>query len=133
VPILGALITAFIVALLLSLLLIPVVGRRPDAEQGWSAAVFFFVLLFLFIWAGGVWVAPAQVGPPVFDVYWVPFLIIGIVVALLIAAIPWHYPQTTRLPDEEEVRAESAAATVFGIFFWVLALVLIAVIAAAYW
>lgn len=133
-PLLGAVITAFIVALLLSLLLIPVVGRRrPGGDQGWGAAIFFFVLLFLFIWAGGIWVAPAEIGPRMYDIYWVPFFIVGIIVALLIAAIPWHYPQTTHVPAEEEVRAESAAATVFGVFFWILAIVLIGVIIAAYW
>jgi hypothetical protein len=79
-----------------------------------------------FIWAGGVWVTP--VGPPIFGVYWLPFLLIGLFVVLLIAA--GSTPE--RRPPAETVAREEEAALGLSAFFWVLLLVLAIAIAAGY-
>lgn len=42
------------------------------------------VVLFLATWAGGIWLVP--LGPRVWGAYWLGFLVVGILVALIIAA-----------------------------------------------
>lgn len=60
-------------------------------------------------------------GPVVYDTPWLALLFIGIFVSLLILAIaaPPRRPRTP-LEAEVEAREEVAAATAFGLFFWVL-------------
>ncbi len=118
---------AFIIAILLSFLLVSALGwERPAREGPWAGFALLFILLFLLIWAGGVWVTPF--GPAAGGVYWLPFLFIGIILALLIAALmPPHRPRT---PSEaiKEAEEEKALATAFGIFFWILIIILIILI-----
>jgi peptidoglycan/LPS O-acetylase OafA/YrhL len=75
----------FFFAILIALLLTAVfaAGFR---RQGWGTAlVFFFLILFLATWAGGMWVVPF--GPIAWGVPWVAYLFVGIVIALLITAL----------------------------------------------
>lgn len=110
---------ALIIALFFSVLLVTVGGlERPGRTGGGPAVFFFFVLLFVLTWTGGVWMIPF--GPTIWEVYWFPFLIVGFAVALLIAAlIPRRRPRTPREVQEaarEQVEAEGA----ISMFFWVL-------------
>jgi len=58
------------------------VGRlRPGA---WPAAVWFFLLLFFGTWALGAWLQP--IGPRIWGTYWVPYVIAGVGISLLLAA-----------------------------------------------
>jgi hypothetical protein len=98
----------------------------------WMSGLWFFLIVLLAAWVGGVWARP--VGPAVWGVYWVPFLWIGLLVALLLAAAtPGRRPRSRREPAERAERRESAATagdTVLSWFFWgllvglILALVL---------
>ncbi|MBN2350975.1 MAG: hypothetical protein JXD23_00290 [Spirochaetales bacterium] len=45
----------------------------------------YFVVLFLFIWAGGVWIRPF--GPALLGVSFIRFLIVGLVATLFILAL----------------------------------------------
>jgi hypothetical protein len=119
---------AFIVALVFTAILVPLMGwRRPDYKATWRTAFFVFLLLFLFAWAGGVWLAPF--GPTFYNVYWVPFVVIAVLYALLLlAATPPRLPGSrTRGVVESataEAEREDMAAEAFGLFFWVLAVLL---------
>ena len=85
-----------------------------------------FLLLSLVIWAGGVWVAPA--GPVHFGVAWLPFLLIAILLAVLLAAVA---PGGGRSHHSElEIKREVEVG--LGLFFWILTATLVAVIAAGY-
>lgn len=77
-----------------------------------------FILLFLVTWAGGIWVAP--LGPPIGRVYWVPFMLIAILVAILIAAVLPPGVHTQAEAHEREVEIEAG----LGVFFWVLVIAL---------
>ena len=59
----------------------------------WQGLGWFFMLLFLFTWAGGVWTGPY--GPVLWGYYWLPFFIVGIVFALLLAAAVVPGPRAT--------------------------------------
>lgn len=127
---------ALIVAILLAGLLSAV--AQPRAAGGDTAAVavgslflFFFVILFLASWAGGLWLQPF--GPAVWGVAWLPFVLVGIFVALLLAAAasPGRYPSATG-PVERDAPA-AAAALAFGVFFWLLVIGLLVAIGFGYW
>ena len=81
-----ALAIAGIVTALFALLL----GRRGP----WASSPLFFLLIFLAAWAGGVWITP--VGPSVWGLYWLPFLVVAVLFALLLAAVtpPERTPQS---------------------------------------
>lgn len=111
------------------------------ARGPWPSVLWFFLILFFATWAIGTWVQP--VGPRVWEVPWLTFLIVALLVALLIAAATpstreqGSYPSSeplslrgdtsegaeTKIRREQE-RAEqesaaAAAATAVGIFFWI--------------
>lgn len=83
----------------------------------------FLLMLFLLVWATGTWVRPIE--PLIFGVSWIPMLVMGLVFVFLLAAVLPADPRE-RLPA---IRREAAAmeATV-GWFFWVLLVLLVAVI-----
>lgn len=106
-------------------------AESDDAAVG-SIFLFFFLILFLTTWAGGMWLQP--VGPVIGEVAWVPFVAVGVLVALVLAAAATPY-RTTRPPRRttSEESTATAAAAVFGIFFWFLILALLFAIGVAYW
>lgn len=127
------LLVAFFVALLLSLLLIPV--RRPRTAQAKTSTavgvLFLFFILFLGTWAGGLWITPF--GSPWLGVYWMPFLVAGLFVALLVAATDQSSRRSYERKETEPDHVEHAAlATAFGLLFWILIMALAIAIVAGY-
>ncbi len=116
--ILFALAIAFIVWLIFA------VGfRRPGPWSGFWA---FFMILFLAAWAGGLWIMP--LGPTLMGVYWLPFVFMALLFALLLAAVvPEPRPR-----NRQEARAEREAEAALGAFFWVLMIILLFAIVAGY-
>lgn len=114
---------AFVIALLLSFLLAVVFGWEYPGRPGvWPSLLFVFFIIFLATWAFGAWIPPA--GPAVWGVYWLPFIGIGLIFMLLIAAlIPPLRGRRRRTAREEEAAEE--AGTALGVFFWVFMLFLI--------
>lgn len=125
---------AFLLGWLFTLLLTGPLGwRHPARAKGPApaSALFLFVIFFLAIWAGGVWLIPF--GPTIGGGYWLPFLVVGLFVLLVVAALstPSRPP---RGAAEAEVEAEEAAVagTVLGVFFWILLLGLVGAVVLAY-
>lgn len=91
----------------------------------WGSFWTFFIVLLLSVWAADVWLSPA--GPYWNDVYWVPPLIVGIIVALLLAAAT---PAARRRKPASEVReptpGEEASAIAVGTLFWIVVFLLLA-------
>lgn len=121
---------SFLLAALVTLFLIAILKQRaPGPLQG---AVFLFVLLLLSIWAFGAWFYP--IGPEVFGVAWVGFVMAGILLAVLFAALGTVSPQV-RKPKRQEMEPSHrdpqtiAVALAMGIFFYfAVAVLLIAVL-----
>jgi len=123
-------VAALFVALLLSGVFLLLFGwSRPGARGGLFDVIFFFVILFLTTWALGVWMTP--VGPVVWGAPWLMFLLVGLVVALLLAATPAGRPRT-RAAAVAQAEADQVAATAFGVFFWVLLIILVGAVVARY-
>ena len=120
---------AFIIALVFTVILVALLGwRRPGYEATWRTAFFVFLLLFLFAWAGGVWLAPF--GPAFYNVYWVPFVVIAVLYALLLLAaapprLPGSRTRATTTNTAVQAEREDVAAEAFGLFFWILAVLLL--------
>lgn len=122
----------FVIALLLAALVTAfLVGPAHRHGPGpLSGAVFFFMLALLVIWGLGVWIAP--MGPQMWGIQWLGFLLIGLFVALFVAALvpPAIPPAPVEKPTAEE--AETVAVAAFGMFFWLLLIILIIGLAVHY-
>jgi hypothetical protein len=116
-------------ALLTALILSAIFGMGFRRTGPWASIVIFFVLIFLISWAGGVWLTPT--GPPLWGAYWLPFLLVGLMAALLLVAVPLerHGESTAELVDvKREKKKEKTALMVLGAFFWILIFALIGVL-----
>jgi hypothetical protein len=109
-----------LLVLFLSLLLTLVfaVGFR---RQSWGGGlIIFFLILFLATWAGGMWITPF--GPIWMGVSWLPFIFVGIVIALLLTAV--MRPDRIRPREgggvDIEPRSDSHAMTAVDAFMWLL-------------
>lgn len=120
-----------VLTLVLVILLVPIAGyrtRRHGASIG-VTMLFFFLILFPLIWVSSAWVTPY--GPALFGVSWVPMLVAGLLLALLVAAVAPHHRQ---IASREEASGETATAaiTLFGVVFFALLLLGLGVAIAAY-
>ena len=107
---------AAVFAVLLTLIFTTLFRRKGP----WSRGMVFFLLVFLAAWAGGIWLLPF--GPTLFGVSWLPFLLAGLFVALILAAaLP---PQMPEQPSEKTIELEKRSDAVeqkrFDAFFFVL-------------
>jgi len=120
-----------LVALAIALLLTAIFTAGFRNRGPWDVWWVFLLVVFLGAWAGGLWLAPF--GPTLFDVAWLPFLFVGFIVALMLAAaVPPARPPRTYGEAVAEARAEEAAVATFSIFLWVLLIGLAVAILIAY-
>jgi hypothetical protein len=112
------------ISLAIGLLLTALFGAGLRMRGPWESLFVFFCLVSLSAWAGGAWVSPR--GPVLWGVSWAPFLVIGSITALFLAATP---KRNTPNEQEETLATEEM---ILGNVFWILIGVLGAVIAAHY-
>lgn len=124
----------FLFALIFTLVLIALFASAFDNRGPWDSVLAFFIVLLLATWAGGAWIYPF--GPVLWGGVWMPFLVMAVIVAVLLAAaVP---PDRSRYGPPEQIdpeREEAAALAVLGtlgFFFWILVVFLIIAIVAAY-
>jgi Mg2+/citrate symporter len=118
-------IVAAIVAIVLVLLFAGFIGaswRRRDGA--WASIWLLFLIAFLAAWSGGLWIRP--IGPPIWGTFWVPFVIAGLLVLLVFAAMapPRRRPRTAKEAIEEAKDTVAVEATLNS-FFWLLLFFLI--------
>jgi hypothetical protein len=128
-----------IFALIIGLSIALVWSSAFDTHGPWDSFFWFFLVIFLFSWGGGSWVTPF--GPTGWGVSWLPFLCMGIFMALLLTAAT---PQTRRRRRRGEVHVVSTAdikdralemknvEATFDVFFWMLLIVLAAFVVTSY-
>jgi uncharacterized BrkB/YihY/UPF0761 family membrane protein len=120
---------ALVAALIFTAILLAI-GRGGYEGGGWATAVILFGILVLTSWAGGIWLHP--VGPTVWGAAWMPFLVVGFVVALLLAAVSAHHRRRTALSAAEAAEAGEVVGTTATAFLWIFAVCLIAAITLHY-
>ncbi len=126
------LVVAFVVAFVLT-----VVFARMFRRHGpWESEFWFFVALFLATWAGGVWIRPF--GPIIAGAYWLPFILMGILFALLLAAVTPRRQESAPRKSQESRDTEDAKVAALertiaiGWLFWVFMLLLVTAVLLRY-
>lgn len=133
----GGVLAAILIAILISAIFYYGFSSRGPWGTFWT----FFLVLLLIIWAASLWVRP--VGPVYWGVAWVPLLFIGLIFALLLAAIPAYEPTPEEeivdreivVGDPETVRrreAEASSAAAIGWIFWLFITILFVAIIVGY-
>jgi hypothetical protein len=103
--------------------------KRPGP---WNNFFIFFLIILLTVWAAALWVGP--VGPAFYGIYWLPLIMVGLFVAILLASMhpsagvpkPRRTKTITEVYEEEEKKQE--VKQVFNVFFWILIAFLIILI-----
>ncbi len=93
----------------------------------WNNAWSFFLILFLAVWAGGIWITPF--GPEWKNVAFAPLIVMGVFIATLLAATT--PPEKRKVILEEKANIPNAyekSILVIGVFFWILIILLIGAI-----
>jgi len=102
-----------------------------DTHGPWNSFFWFFVVIFLFSWGGGSWIAPF--GPTGWGVAWMPIVFMGVFMALLLTAVtPRTGRSRTRSTDQAAMPSKGGAKAIektevvaaVDFFFWALILVL---------
>jgi hypothetical protein len=73
------------VALVSGLIIALIVSKAFGTKGPWGSFLWFFIVVSLFAWTGGVWLMPF--GPRWGGVSWFPIIWMGILVALLLTAV----------------------------------------------
>ncbi len=129
----------FLFALGVALLLTGIFSLAFRYRGPWDVWWLFLLIILLVAWAGGLWIEP--IGPPLFDIYWLPFLLVGLIFALILAAAaPPRPPSVRRAPRTPRIRraatpttpAEEETALAVGLFFWLMLVSLVVVILMGY-
>ncbi len=92
----------------------------------WGSFWAFFIIVLLGIFAADIWISP--VGPYFADIYWVPPIAAGLVIALLLAATTPSPRARSEMDEEREATKDEAAAVALGTFFWFLLIFLLMLI-----
>ena len=128
----------FLVALAVALLLTVIIAALFGSTGPWPYAWLAFLLILLVAWAAGTWARP--IGPPLWGVYWMPFLVFGLVVALVIAAatppdggrrLSGEVPVSPEAAAREEGASDETAVAV-GMGVWILFIVLLVALVLGY-
>lgn len=101
--------------------------RHPVRDHVGTAMSFLFIVFFLTLWAVLLWGQP--VGPVWAGQSWVGVLVAGLFLALLLAAaVPPQRALRTPPRPLDETEAEKDITAVFGCFFWILLMLLVAAV-----
>ncbi len=123
----------FTAALIISLLLLVLFAATAGRGRQRKGLFWVFLVIFLFTWAAGIWIRP--LGPVLWGTHWVTFLIAGITIALVLAVVGYKEAPSGRretleaLENMEKGRElEQLAFVTLSLFFWMLLVLLVALI-----
>lgn len=117
---------ALATALALSWLLLRFVREHGPWRKPWA----FASVVFLFAWAGGAWIAPGLSSGWV--TYWVPFVLVGLVTAVLIVTVSPRHDLASDEDREQFQREQEAVMISVSVLWWVLGATMIVLGVAAY-
>lgn len=122
------LLIALVFAVLLTLVLSAGFGRKGP----WASVVTFFLVVFLATWTMGIWFVPF--GPVLFGVSWLPFLIGGLIVALVMASAvpPQALPGANSAKEQPGQEKPVERQKRFDVFFVVVMVALVAALVVGY-
>jgi hypothetical protein len=111
-----------VVALAFGLFIVWLVSLAFGTKGPWDSFLWFFVVVSIFAWAGGVWLVPF--GPMWLGIGWLPIIFMAFLVSLLLTAAS---PRTRRWRKAEQAKANADAGNrvVVDTIFWVLLICLL--------
>lgn len=119
-------VTALIIALVLSALF----SSRYRSADSFVPLMIFFVILFMVVLAGQLWITPF--GPVWWGISWLPLFFIALIFAfMLVAAAP--FPNSRKKSVKEEIKEKEATGVAIGIFTWMLIIALVIAIVTGYY
>jgi hypothetical protein len=80
-----------LVAMAAGVFIVWIVSTAFGTKGPWDSFLWFFAVVALFAWAGGIWIMPF--GPRWGGIGWLPIIWMGILVALLLTSVS---PRTSR-------------------------------------
>ena len=110
------------VALIVGWIIVSIVSRAFGTKGPWGSLLWFFLVVSLFAWAGGVWLVPF--GPMFWGIGWLPIIIMGFLVSLILTAASPRTPRW-RKASKEEVTSEAGTRAVVDVIFWVVIICLL--------
>lgn len=121
---------ALAVAVVLAAILVYGFGRRAPGPM--TGFLFFVVMLFFTVWAGSLWITPT--GPELWGIPWLAMVLLGLVVAMVIAAVSAPAADEVRAPDQEGVAPPESVGWGCGLLFWItITILMMAAIARYTW
>jgi hypothetical protein len=111
-----------VIAMIVGLVIVTVVSRAFGTKGPWGSLLWFFLVVSLFAWAGGVWLVPF--GPMFWGIGWLPIIFMGFLVSLLLIAASPRTPRWRRA-SKEEVTSEAGTRAVVDVIFWVVIICLL--------
>lgn len=126
-------ILAFLIAAVLTAVFV-LIARKLHRRNGFT---WFFLIVLTATWAGGVWLQP--IGPLYADVYWMPFLAAGLIMAVFASILQLRRPprgrQETLDKLDQQARAkkmQEATYITLRALFWVVFILFLAGIVLRY-
>ncbi len=117
----------FALAIALFLTIIFTLFMRRDRSK--RRVLVFFWAVFLAAWAGGIWITPA--GPTFLGIYWLSFLVIGVLFALLFEVIS-GLSRPRRMAEKDVKREAEEIQTELSFSFFILFIAFIILIVLGY-
>ncbi len=110
------LIAELLFALFFSWIVVGIISFAFGTKGPWDNFLWFFLVVGLFAWVGGVWLRPF--GPLWMGIGWLPIIFAGLFVAMLLtAASPRDHRK--RLAAKGQT-ADDETRSAVNVFFWVL-------------
>jgi hypothetical protein len=110
------------VALVVGMIIVSIISRAFGTKGPWGSLLWFFLVVSLFAWAGGVWLV--TFGPMFWGIGWLPIIFMGFLVSLLLTAASPRTPRWRRA-SKEEVSSEAGTRAVVDVIFWVVIICLL--------
>jgi len=110
------------VALIVGWIIVSIVSRAFGTKGPWGSLLWFFLVVSLFAWAGGVWLVPF--GPIFWGIGLLPIVFIGFLVSLLLTAASPRTPRWRRT-SQKEATSEAESRAVVDAIFWIVVICLL--------
>jgi uncharacterized membrane protein len=120
-------------SILVALVLVECLVRAFRLHGPWQRRPYVGLVVFLAAWGGGVWFAPGSFGDVGWIAYSLPFVLVGLVAALVIVIISPLHALTTSADQEAFEREKRAVDLGLTLFIWSLCAFLLAVVVWSYW
>jgi len=97
-------------------------------RANWAPLWTYLLILFFAAWACGSWWTP--VGPASYEVSWLPFILLPLLLVAMLLAVPMPVPETSlsRLPAADaNRRSETVAVMLWGLLSLLLTMLMLLV------